>query len=42
MIGILLFNIFSTSLFVINSNQATAEVKHFFVYHKQSQNLKHH
>lgn len=43
MTGILLFNIFSTSLFVINSNQATAEVKHFFIYHKQSQqNLKHH
>lgn len=31
MIVILLFNIFSTSSFVINSNQATAEVKRIFL-----------
>lgn len=44
MIVILLFNIFSTSSFVINSNQATAEGKCiFFVYQKQSQQkLNHH
>lgn len=44
MIVILLFNIFSTSSFVINSHQATAEGKFiFFVYQKQSQqNLNHH